>query len=85
MDDLTKNSVEKFIAFLETEFKKIKHYNLIQISEWSLNDFKVKIKFFYKEKNDVVFADIREIKENQHDFRHLLDNILDQIAEKVQL
>lgn len=79
MDDITKTILNEFIDYLTQEFQKDKNLKHIQISKWSLHEFKVTVKFYFKEKTGELYFDLREIKDNRDRFGHLYGNALDQL------
>lgn len=81
MDDTTKTIINNFITYLTQEFQKDKNLKHIQISKWTLNDFKVTVRFYFKEKTGELYFDLREIKDNPGRFGHLYGNALDQLKD----
>lgn len=82
MDEATSTLLDHFLNFLQKELansKKIKHVNLVN---WHLKDYRITIDVFVGEKKHEIYFDIREVKENQDHFLHLLASAEDQLAEK---
>lgn len=83
MDPQSKEMIEAFIAFLSKELQNDKNLRHLQITKWSLNDYKLTVKYYLHEKQYEMFFDYREIKENQNHFMHLLNSAIGQISEQV--
>lgn len=80
MENLHTNLVENFLTYLLNEFKNDKHLRHVQFEKWSVDNYKVKIKYFYEGKEGNVFVDLRELQENIQHFSHLKENIIDQLS-----
>lgn len=85
MDEKIKTLLNNFGAFLGLnlkEKKELKHLN-IEVGKWSLKDFKVSYEIFINQESKIVDFDLREIKENENRFLHLLGYASNQILNKV--
>ena len=80
MDESTRALIENFIQFLAKTWHERKESRPIQINKWSLVGNKLTVEVFIKEIRKDLFFDIREIKENQNRFDHLLTSASDQLS-----
>lgn len=85
MDDATKTLIDRFLSFLTTEFQQDKNLKHVQLEKYSIENFKIKIKYFYKNKEGFILVDLREIKENQNHFIHLMQNIINQLIQELDI
>lgn len=79
MDDLTHSIISQFVDRLIKELRSRKEYNTIEVGTWSVTDNKVSLEVFLEKERKKIFFDIRELKENQTNFQHILENVVDQI------
>lgn len=84
MDAKTKDILDRFMEFLSKEIPHHKEIKSAQVMTFSVHDIRVKVEIFYKESTHEVNFDLREIKENENHFSHLLQNAVDQLKEKYQ-
>jgi hypothetical protein len=85
MDDNTKILIDNFISFTVKELQNDKHLKHVQFEKWSLDNFKITIKYFYETKEGRVYVDVRELKENPNHFLHLSGNLRDQLLSELNL
>jgi hypothetical protein len=85
MDEKTKIILDNFAAFLALNLKdrkELKHLN-IDVSTWSLKGLRVSFEIFINKEPKIIDFDLREVKENENRFLHLLGYASDQILDKI--
>ena len=81
MDEATKTLLDNFIQFISQEIgRKDKKYKHFEISKYALHAEKVTVTYFLDGQSGELFFDLRELKDNQNHFGHLLGSALDQLA-----
>jgi hypothetical protein len=80
MDDTSKHLIDHFIEFMVKELQSDKHLKQVQFEKWSLKDFRITVPYFYHDKKGSVAIDLRELKENENHFLHLIGNVREQMA-----
>lgn len=86
MDEATNTLINRFIDFLTTQLlenKEFIKFKDAQIVHWSLKDNKVTVELFFANNRYKIFYDLRELKDNQNHFLHLLEYTLSRLKEEL--
>lgn len=86
MDISTNHAIEGFVSFLDQSLRDHEEFKSVHLdNEWQAQGDKIVLKISYnKQKAEVIF-DAREVAENRKRYTHVLENVLDQIAEKFNI
>lgn len=80
MDEKTTDLINHFLDFINQNIKQYKHFRTAEITKHSLHHFKLTVEIFIDQEKQHLYFDLREIKENQKHFSHLLENALNQLT-----
>lgn len=80
MDDKTQKTLNEFSIYLAKYITSRKALNSASVGKFSLHGDRVCFEIFIHQQPQKIYFDLREIKENEGRFSHLLENGMDQLT-----